>query len=383
MKILFVAHTAHKYGASRSLLAMMEGLSARGVSCRVVLPKDGPFTEDLQTCGIPYDIVPFKWWATNRKSPIKRWLRMISHHVSALAIARTAAAWGADVIHTNSSVTPVGAFAARRAGIPHVWHVREYGEEDYSLTYDRGFVKSVELMANLSYQLVIISEALAKKYGPYVAPEQRQVVYNPIALHQSNVTSPPTAEGRSVPQLVTIGFMHPGKGIEDAILAIAHLLEQGREVTLNIVGDGDPAYAASLKRLAQQYNAAEHVSFLGYLDDPGAVMQSADAVLVCSRSEAFGRVTIEGMLHEKPIIAARAGASSELVTEKVNGLLYDPGVSDQLAAAIAYLLDHPQEAQEMGRNGYRYASETFTIERHVDAMADLFYAAQNAKSDAN
>lgn len=377
MKILFVTHTAHKYGAGRSLLAMVDGLTKKGVSCHVVMHQKGPLAAELDIRGIDNTVVRFKWWVSNQSNPLKRTLRTLSHQGTASRIANIAQKWGAEMIHTNGSVTPVGAMAARKAKIPHIWHIREYGEEDYGLTYDYGFAKSAQMMASLSYRMVIISEALAKKYTPYVSPQKYTIVGNPIAIDEPIVVQAAARE-ESIPLVVTLGYLHPGKGNEDAILAVIELLKRGRQIELNLVGDGAPTYVDSLRELVIQNNAEDHVSFLGYLDDPGSILQMADILLVCSRSEAFGRVTVEGMLHKKPVIAARAGASSELVSENVNGLLYDPGDSDQLADAIAYLLDHPQRAQEMGENGYCYASTTFTVEKHVDAMYQIFSAARES-----
>jgi glycosyltransferase involved in cell wall biosynthesis len=379
MKVLFVTHTAQKYGASRSLLALIDGLLARGVTCYVVIREMGPFSSELTSRGIAFDVIPFKLWATTQRNPIKHQLRTISHDIVASLIARKAKSWGVDVIHTNSSVTPVGALAARKAKIPHIWHIREYGEEDYGLTYDNGFKESAQMMADLSYQLVIISEALAKKYKPYVALEKFKVVYNPVVLH-TPATLFSIQKENSTPQAVMIGFLHPTKGFEEAIIAVAELLNRGRQINLNIVGDGDPSYKNSLQELVEQHNVKNYVTFHGYLDEPGALLQAADVMLVCSRSEAFGRVTVEGMLHKKPIVAARAGANAELIEENTNGLLYEPGKPVKLANAIAYLLDHPQQAREMGENGFSYATETFTIEKHTDAMYDLFCAAQNGDS---
>jgi glycosyltransferase involved in cell wall biosynthesis len=376
MKILFVTHTAGKYGASRSLLGLLEGLTLKGVTGYVIMPSKGPLQQKLDAMGIEHEVIAFKWWVSNQRNPIKRILRAISHHIVAYRIARMARNWGADMIHTNGSVTPVGALAAKTAKIPHIWHIREYGEEDYGLIYDYGFSRSAKKMARLSYRLIIISKALAKKYQPYIAPEKFEIIYNPVTIDPSSYTNSSYPDNKPL-QLVTIGYLHPAKGIEDAILALSELLKRGRSVSLNIIGDGSPAYVNSLKQLARQHHAEEHVSFLGYLDNPNSTLQMANILLVCSRSEAFGRVTVEGMLHRKPIIAARAGASIELITEGTNGLLYTAGDSQDLADAIEYLINHPQVALEMGEHGFQFASKSFTAKKHIDAMYKIFCAAHN------
>jgi len=85
------------------------------------------------------------------------------------------------------------------------------------------------------------------------------------------------------------------------------------------VGNGDSKYLRQIKQVVVQNGIEEYVELTDYTDDPG--MDSGNIILVCSRSEAFGRVTVEGMLCGKPIIGARSGATPELVKEGFNGLL--------------------------------------------------------------
>ena len=80
---------------------------------------------------------------------------------------------------------------------------------------------------------------------------------------------------------------------------------------------------------------------------------------------------MEGMLCGKPVIGARSGATPELIREGFNGLLYEPGNPEDLAMKIKYLIDHPEEAKQMGINGYKWASEQFTIERCASLVFDI------------
>jgi hypothetical protein len=91
-------------------------------------------------------------------------------------------------------------------------------------------------------------------------------------------------------------------------------------------------------------------------------LRQADIFLICSRMEAFGRGTLEAMLHSKPVIGANRGGTPELVQDQQTGFLYEPGDYHDLARKIAYLCDHPEIREEFGRNGRKYAVEKFTLE---------------------
>ena len=108
----------------------------------------------------------------------------------------------------------------------------------------------------------------------------------------------------------------------------------------------------------------DHVTFMGHVPNGIQVMQSVDIVLMCSRMEAFGRVTVEAMLAGKPVIGARSGGTTELIHENFNGLLYTPGNYLELAEKILYLYRHPHLAKEMGLNGQKWTTAYFTEERY-------------------
>lgn len=100
-------------------------------------------------------------------------------------------------------------------------------------------------------------------------------------------------------------------------------------------------------------------------------MAAADFVLVCSRAEAFGRVTAEAMLAWTPVVGARSGATPELIRDHQEGLLYEPGDHRDLARKIEYLIQHPEEARQMGKQGYKRASTELTVDRYSKQVYDL------------
>jgi glycosyltransferase involved in cell wall biosynthesis len=100
-------------------------------------------------------------------------------------------------------------------------------------------------------------------------------------------------------------------------------------------------------------------------------MRRADVVLMCSRSEAFGRVTIEGMLAGKPVIGSRSGATPELIQDGVTGLIYEPRNYKQLAQKIEYLYANPEKTALMGQQAKEWAMATFGQARYGDDLIRL------------
>ena len=384
MRVMFVSHVSSKYGAGRSLLGFIDGLLQQGVHCYVIMSREGPMAKELENRGVEYSIIPFRNWVSTGGSLWKRVLRSSFNLLISLVITVKARAWRADVLYTNSSTTPVGALAAFILRKPHLWHIREFGQEDYALSFDLGEWVSMKLMERLSFRVIVISKALEEKYTQYISPDKIRRIYNPVEV-QNTATDLGHAERSTskkapkIPSLAIVGLLHPGKGQVDAVLAVGNLIRQGIQVKLRVVGDGDPEYLKQLKQAVVQNGIEEYVEFTGYVDNIVPIMNSADIILVCSQSEAFGRVTVEGMLCGKPIIGAQSGATPELLKDGFNGLLYAPGNHQDLAEKIKYLIDHSEEAKQMGANGFEWASKEFTIEKCASQVFDVLQEAVQRK----
>lgn len=382
MRVIFISHVSNLYGAGRSLLGFIDGLLRKGVQCYVIMPRDGPLVQCLKERRVEYKIIPFKDWVSTESSLWRPIARMFFNLLSTTAIAVQARAWHADVIYTNSIVTPVGAFAALLVRRPHIWHIREFAEEHFGFFFDFGAKLSLKLIQRLSFRVITTSDALKSKCVQDITALKVQRVYNPVELcngPQNDTDETQRAYKGRIPVLTIVGRVYPMKGQKDAVLAVAELVKQDIHVRLRLVGDGDAKYLEELKRILTQNDLDANVEFMGYIDDPFPIMRSADIILVCSQWEAFGRATVEGMLAGKPVVGARSGATPELIKDGFNGLLYEPGNYQDLAEKIRYLIDHPKEAKQMGVNGFEWASKEFTVEKCASQVFDVLQEAVQRK----
>ena len=124
------------------------------------------------------------------------------------------------------------------------------------------------------------------------------------------------------------------------------------EVRLALVGDG-PAR----RDLEQEYGGTQTV-FTGALqgEELAAAFASADAFLFPSTTETLGIAMIEALASGLPVLAAKAGATGEVVDDGETGLLYDPGSDASLVAAVRKVTSDDGLRARMGRNA-RAAAE--------------------------
>jgi glycosyltransferase involved in cell wall biosynthesis len=79
----------------------------------------------------------------------------------------------------------------------------------------------------------------------------------------------------------------------------------------------------------------------------------------------------EYMACGKPVVASNFPEISKVVKEADCGILVDPTNVDEIANAILYLLEHPEEAKMMGENGRRVVEEKYNWERVEERLLEL------------
>jgi glycosyltransferase involved in cell wall biosynthesis len=363
MKICFISHSSDKFGAERALLELIDALKGK-IESYVILPRSGPLVEEFKKRNITYCVLPYRWWV-GKKFPIwKRIARIILNLFTWIPITIRIKGWKCNIVYTNTISVCVGALAAKLLGLPHVWHIHEFGYEGHRLVFDFGEKFSLWFMNRFSDAIIINSYAVAKKYQKYFPLSKIKVIYQAVNVPQEINESEVHIQKNDKFYCAIAGSLQEGKRQEEAILAINELVRRGINVELLIIGKGELKYKKYLKDLVAKNHLTNYVRFLGYIDNPFPYIKAVDVILVCSRYEAFGRVTIEAMKLGKPVIGAKSGGTLELIQEGFNGFLYTPGNYKELAEKITFLYEHPEIARQIGENAKRWANQHFTQEKY-------------------
>lgn len=379
MKVCFVSHSGALGGAELSLYEAAKGLRNRGHEPHVVMPAPGALGDRLASAGVDVSVVRYPLWvsAGRWRDARHRLRRLAGSAVASRALAQHFRRLGPDVVVTNTLALPSAALAAWRLGLPHVWYIHEFGEEDHGLSFDLPRRISHRLIDRLSARVLVNSRAVQRSVEAWVSPERVRLAYYAVevsAPDRNGITS-----NRNL-QLVLLGRMAPGKRQEEAIRAAGVLAESGISVQLTLVGTAVPEYRDYLAELVCLLGLERQVRFVPFTDRAASYLASADAALMCSRMEAFGRVTVEAMKLGKPVIGANSGGTPELIQHGVNGLLYRPGDPHDLAQKIASLWQDRSLLLEMGRRAEPWAMSTFNLDRYAEALVSTFEEAMGRVS---
>ena len=91
-----------------------------------------------------------------------------------------------------------------------------------------------------------------------------------------------------------------------------------------------------------------------------------------SHFEGMGRVLLEAMAMEKPVVASRVGGIPDLVQHGTNGFLVAPGDVEELADALMKTLNDKGLAEKMGKAGRKMISERFSADHMVRSIEKLY-----------
>jgi glycosyltransferase involved in cell wall biosynthesis len=376
-RVAFLTHYTELYGANLSLLNLIDGLGRRGVLARVVCPEPGDLLGVLAARGVPAAVIPFEWWVSTDRTAEGVARRFRRNLRSLRAIADQFSRWGTDLVYSNSSVFAIGALAAVELGLPHVWHLREFGNRDYDLWPDTGAT-----LARLAFRTadaaIFVSHALRRAFMGRTTPANTHVIYNGVAdeaAFDARRQAADALRGRRQPfTFVLVGRFRESKGQHVAIRAFAEFAAKRPDARLLMVGGaggtGDQDYFDRCRALPAELNVADRVEFWGYVPDPERAFLAADCALMCSRSEAMGRVTAEAMSACRPVIGFDAGGTSELIAHDSTGLLYRGGPSE-LAACMARYAADPEHARRHGEVGWAAARARHTTEAYAARVHEV------------
>jgi len=367
MKILFVTHYPGLLGANRSLLDLIQGLVPYGVDPIVMCPSEGRITEVLHNLDIPYLVHPYAYWGgeTTSKS-IKNLCRLIVSAIGLFIKKKKLAQLNVEVIYSNSSVTWVGSYLSWILNKKHVWHIREFGKADYGLRFF--LPKRIRSrVIDKSSAIIAISKAIQNAVLRDVSKKKVFQIYNGVIGKNQIAIDPKKLKNYEL-RFCMLSGLFPDKGHREAIKAFHIFHSSYPNSSLKIAGDGNNHdYIESLEKLVYELNLQNSVYFLGYIDDPITIYKESDVLIVCSRNEGMGRVTIEAMGQGVPVIGYRGGGTPELIQHEYNGLMYN-GNENSLAEAMSFWVNNPQNYERCSSNALVTVEKKFTKEQYANKI---------------
>lgn len=290
-----------------------------------------------------------------------------------------------DVIHMHeyrSFQNVIVHHYAKKYGVPYVLQAhgslpRIMSKQKLKWIYDVLF--GYRLLKDVS-KVIALSQTEADQYKIMGVPEEKiTIIPNGIDLSKySNL--PPRGcfrkkfdIGDNEKIVLYLGRIHRIKGIDILVEAFENIVRELNNIRLVIVGPDDGCLD-EIKFMIETKNMKDKVLITGplYGKDKLESYVDADVYVLPSRYETFPMTILEAYSCGKPVIASRVGALSDIITDGVTGLLFEPENIDQLTESLLSLLEDNTRAEQMGVKGKHLVKEKFNIEMIVDKIKELY-----------
>lgn len=378
--ILFVHQSADLYGSDRILLALVSKLDRKKFVPIVLLPVDGPLVAELQVVKVECHVVEITRLSRSTLS-LRGLLRLPLHIIQSMrAFDFVLAGRRVDIVHSNTLAVLTSALWARWHNVPHIWHVHE-------IIIHPKFVRKVYayLLSWFADRIICVSHATMANLvqdKPNLA-NKIDVVWNglernspvdsdAVRAYRERLT---VCDGEIL--VVLVGRINRWKGQTLLVEAAGLLWQEGvKNIRYLLVGsapDGQVHFLKELQYTINQSPAKAAFTLQGFTSNLYTVWDACDiAVIPSTEPEPFGMVALEAMAAGKPVIAANHGGLAEIVIDKVNGFMVEPGNSVALAEAIKQLASDAHLRMRMGKEGeLRYRRE-FTLERYMENVVQIY-----------
>jgi glycosyltransferase involved in cell wall biosynthesis len=364
LRVVYLDHVARLSGGEIALMRLLTHF--QNVTPHMILGEDGPLAERLQRAGVSVEVLPIAASARDvRRDTVRLGATSPMTALHTLTyVARLALrlrTLRADLVHTNSLKAGVyGSLAAKAAGLPVVWHVRDRIAEDYIPS------SAVRLVRTLIRHLAdgVIANSIATSE---TLPATDRGRLNWVIPASVEVSTHPRATDSSATTFGMLGRIAPWKGQDLFLRAFAAAFPGGAEraVVVGAAMFGEESYERELHALAASLGISERVEFRGFREDVWPELASLDVLVHASViPEPFGTVVLEGMAAGLAVIAADEGGPATVIADGETGRLFRSRELDSLAAAMRALRDDPRERERLGA-----AAQGAVSAYHPDAVA--------------
>lgn len=367
--VLLCAHQAGAtlFGAERSLLDVLDAMTALGWRVVVLLPEanNAVYEEALRQKSHAVAVVPYGWWQQGKR-PVAKTVEHIQRLIERFNI---------KAVHANTLVLDEPLEAARREGIPAVVHVRELPAHDAALCETLGATPAqlVE-RTHASADLVIANSQTVASAFSTMQDAQSPIGIVPNTIHMQSLLTLPSNFSADKASFC-VGMLSsnlPKKGLDDIEKVAEALATLAPQVQLRLYGPQSSALDRLLARQADKVSSGRLV-YAGYVESPAQALAEVDAVVNLSHfQESFGRTVLEAMAAGRPVVAYAWGALPELVVEGATGYLVPFAQPLKVAERIAQLSQSPELCRTLGLAGRQRAANEFGAEKLKVALEQSY-----------
>ena len=390
MNIAYILNaTVLSGGATKAFLNMLDGLQPYGVRPFVVVPDSNGVTQVLKGKNIASFVINYRASGYPSSHTLKERMLFVPKLIVRIWLnymaTRSLVAYlnknKIDIVHSNTGVVRIGFDAAQKVGIPHIYHIREYGDLDFGFNYfpnKKSFLR--QLNALQCYSICITKDI--QRHHQQQATATSRVIYDGVFGSQKEM---PIVDAKDF--FLFAGRIQPAKGLDQLLSAYKCYTElNAHPLPLKVAGSiSDNAYYQQQIQFVKENNLSERVQLLGECDDIVSLMRQARALIIPSRNEGFGFCMPEAMQQGCLCIARNTGGTKEQLdnalemTGREIALRYE--TVEQLAELLSEVASNPvSHYDDYTQNAFKVVNQLYTKEVHAKKVFEFYKDILNGKN---
>jgi glycosyltransferase involved in cell wall biosynthesis len=371
-RILYLINHSVPYGANKALINILDEVMPLGVKPFVIMAFDGAMRAELEKRDIEYRIIKHYFSIYPPLCSTRdvflffpRLFRIFWVNFCAeKKISKIVKEIKPDIIHTNIGPDHIGFYVAKKMKVPHVWHIREYQDLDFNmhtLFSKVGFIKKLQKSENYC---IAITKGIFDYF--FMTDKNARVIYDGVM--KTNEVRFDTAKQK---YFLFVGRLKEAKGIKNLLEAFVEFCINNVEFELLIAGDGELNYIKELQQIIDDAKIESRVRFLGFREDVCDLMSKATALVVPSRHEGFGFITVEAMFNGCLVIGNDSAGTREILEKENLGLLYT-GHNELVATLKTVALNGIESYYPMMRQAQNRAIVLYSQEKNARLVYELY-----------
>ena len=318
-KILILHSSNDLYGASKIFLQIIELLKSNGHEIHVVLPSKGPLDKMISHKDIHVSYYSLGVLRKKYLNPLGLFNRLVANIKAIKFLSKYIKDHKIDLVYTNTSTILSGGIAAKKNGVPSIFHIHEIptGNELYEFL-------SGKIINWYSSKVLTVSNSVNKHWLKYINDKKIERIYNGIVFKK-------TDSGIKIERdqddfvITSVARLIPYKGHMYLIDIANELVKKSAKFKFLIVGDTLSSYVSyekSVKQKVKDLGLEHQIKFLGFREDVSSVLKQSDLFIHPAISpDPLPTVLFESLYNNLPTVATNIGGAKEILDYGNNGLL--------------------------------------------------------------
>ena len=319
-KNILLLHSSNDlYGASKIFLQLIDLLTKNGFDVHIIIPEKGMLDDFLIKKDIKIEYFELGVLRKKYLNPLGLINRLVTNVKAIAFLSKYIKDHSIDLVYTNTSTILSGGIAAKKNGVPSIFHVHEIptGNKLYEFL-------SGKIINWYSSKVLTVSESVKKHWLKYIEVKKIERIYNGIIF--SKTDSLVELERDQDDFVITsVARLIPYKGHIYLIDIADELIKKSSKFKFLIVGDTLPSYSSyekSVKQKVKDLGLENQIKFLGFRNDISGILKQSDLFIhPAIAPDPLPTVLFESLYNDLPTVATNLGGAIEILDNGNNGLL--------------------------------------------------------------